>query len=157
MPCRDHRGRRRRAPGGGSPLLHPLLDASVLRRGARHHDVPGQRRDGDLYARGYGVLRRSSEGRGQAVPASNSMTPAQARFLSWVSEVLVDIVVLNLFVEFVHTIVIDSFWISILTAVVLKLMVDAVKGLEHSVSAYFAAREGAVWKAVRILAVWLVL
>jgi len=85
------------------------------------------------------------------------MTPAQARFLSWVSEVLVDIVALNLFVEFVHTIVIDSFWISILTAVLLKLMVDAVKGLEHSVSAYFAAREGAVWKAVRILAVWLVL
>jgi hypothetical protein len=85
------------------------------------------------------------------------MTPAQARFVSWVSEVLVDIVVLNLFVEFVHTIVIDSFWISILTAVLLKLMVDAVKGLEHSVSAYFAEREGAVWKAVRFLAVWLIL
>lgn len=85
------------------------------------------------------------------------MSPAQARFLSWVSAVLVDIVVLNLFVEFVHTIVIDSFSISILTAVLLKLMVDAVKGLEQSVSAYFAAREGAVWKAIRFLAVWLIL
>jgi hypothetical protein len=85
------------------------------------------------------------------------MSPAQARFLSWVSAVLVDIVVLNLFVEFVHTIVIDSFSISILTAVLLKLMVDAVKGLEHSVSAYFAAKEGAIWKPVRFLAVWLVL
>ena len=85
------------------------------------------------------------------------MSPAQARFLSWVSAVLVDIVVLNLFVEFVHTIVIDSFAISILTAVLLKLMVDAVKGLEHSVSAYFAAKEGAIWKPVRFLAVWLVL
>jgi len=85
------------------------------------------------------------------------MSPAQARYLSWVSAVLVDIVVLNLFVEFVHTIVIDSFSISILTAVLLKLMVDAVKGLEQSVSAYFAAREGAVWKPVRFLAVWLIL
>jgi hypothetical protein len=85
------------------------------------------------------------------------MSPAQAGFLSWVSAVLVDIVVLNLFVEFVHTIVIDSFSISILTAVLLKLMVDAVKGLEHSVSAYFTAKEGAVWKPVRFLAVWLVL
>ena len=85
------------------------------------------------------------------------MSPAQARFLTWVSAVLVDIVVLNLFVEFVHTIVIDSFSISILTAVLLKLMVDAVKGLEQSVSAYFAAREGAVWKAIRFLAVWLIL
>jgi hypothetical protein len=85
------------------------------------------------------------------------MSPAQARFLSWVSAVLVDIVVLNLFVEFVHTIVIDSFAISILTAVLLKLMVDAVKGLEQSVSAYFAGKEGAAWKPVRFLAVWLIL
>ena len=38
---------------------------------------------------------------------------AQARFVSWVSEVLLDIVVLNLFVEYVHTIVIDSFAISV--------------------------------------------
>ena len=43
-----------------------------------------------------------------------TISPAQARFISWVSEVLVDIVVLNLFVEFVHAIVIDSFYISIL-------------------------------------------
>ena len=64
-----------------------------------------------------------------------TISPAQARFISWVSGVLVDIVVLNLFVEFVHTIVIDSFYISILTAVLLKLMVDAVKGLEQAVSA----------------------
>jgi hypothetical protein len=86
-----------------------------------------------------------------------TMSPAQARFVSWVSSVLVDIVVLNLFVEFVHTIVIDSFSISILTAVLLKLMVDAVKGLEQAVSAYLAARSGAIWKAVRFVAVWLIL
>lgn len=86
-----------------------------------------------------------------------TITPAQARFISWVSEVLVDIVVLNLFVEFVHTVVIDSFYISILTAVLLKLMVDAVKGLEQAVSAYFAAKQGGKWKAVRFLAVGLIL
>jgi hypothetical protein len=86
-----------------------------------------------------------------------TMSPAQARFLSWVSEVLVDIVVLNLFVEFVHTIVIDSFAISILTALLLKLMVDAVKGLEHAVSASLAAKEGAAWKPLRFVAVWLIL
>ena len=86
-----------------------------------------------------------------------TITPAQAGFISWVSSVLVDIVVLNLFVEFVHSIVIDSFYISILTAVLLKLMVDAVTGLEHAVSAYFAGREGTVWKAARIVAVWLIL
>ena len=86
-----------------------------------------------------------------------TITPAQARFISWVSEVLVDIVVLNLFVEFVHTVVIDSFYISILTAVLLKLMVDAVKGLEEAVSAYFAAKPGGAWKPVRFVAVGLIL
>jgi hypothetical protein len=87
-----------------------------------------------------------------------TISPAQARFISWVSEVLVDIVVLNLFVEFVHTIVIDSFYISILTALLLKLMVDAVKGLEQAVSAYFAARSGkTAWNLVRVIALWLIL
>ena len=70
---------------------------------------------------------------------------------------LVDIVVLNLFVEFVRTIVIDSFYISILTALLLKLMVDAVKGLEQAVSAYLAAKPGSIWKLTRFGAVWLIL
>ena len=86
-----------------------------------------------------------------------TITTAQVRFISWISEVLVDIVVLNLFVEFVHTIVIDSFYISILTAVLLTLMVDALEGLERDVSAYFAAKPGAVWKALRFTAVGLIL
>ncbi len=85
------------------------------------------------------------------------ISPSQELFLSWVVELLVDIVVLNLFVEFVHTIVIDSFAISILTAVLLKLMVDAVKGLEQRVSAYFAAKPGAISKVLRVVAVWLIL
>ena len=74
--------------------------------------------------------------------ATITITRAQRRFADWMSDVLVDIVVLNLFVEFVDSIVIDSFWISILTAVLLKLMLDAVVGLEHRVQGYFAAREG---------------
>ena len=84
------------------------------------------------------------------------MSPSQQVFLSWVTELLVDIVVLNLFVEFVDTVVIDSFAISILTAVLRKLMVDAVKGFEQRVSAYFAAKPGAVWRTLRIVAVWLI-
>ena len=85
------------------------------------------------------------------------MSPSQQVFLSWVTELLVDIVVLNLFVEFVDTVVIDSFAISILTAVLLKLMVDAVKGFEQRASSYFAAKPGAVWRTLRIVAVWLIL
>ena len=45
---------------------------------------------------------------------------------------------------------IDSFWISILTAILLKLLLDALKGVEHAVAGYFRAREGAVYKVLGI-------
>lgn len=86
-----------------------------------------------------------------------TITRRQQRFTDWLADVLVDIVVLNLFVEFVDTIVIDSFWISILTAVLLKLMLDAVMGLEHRVRAYFAAREGRVYRALGLVSVFAIL
>ena len=85
------------------------------------------------------------------------ITPDQGRFISWTSEVLVDVVVLNFFVEFAHTIVIDSFTISVLTAILLKLMIDAVKGLEQRVATYFRAKEGAVWRAVGLVAAFSIL
>jgi hypothetical protein len=59
----------------------------------------------------------------------STITSAQARYASWVADVLVYIVVLNLFVEFVDAIVIESFWISILTAILLKLLLDALVGV----------------------------
>ena len=86
-----------------------------------------------------------------------TITRAQARFVSWVSEVLLDIVVLNLFVEYVHTIVIDSFAISVLTALLMKLAIDAVKGLEHRVASYFRAKQGLVWRALGLISVFSIL
>ena len=86
-----------------------------------------------------------------------TITRNQGRFISWVTEVLIDIVVLNLFVEFVNTIVIDSFWISVLTAVLLKLMIDAVKGLERRVHSYFWAKDGVIWRALGLATVFSIL
>ncbi len=86
-----------------------------------------------------------------------SITRGQARYVSWVSEVLLDIVILNLFVEYIHTIVIDSFAISVLTALLLKLAIDAVKGLERRVAGYFQSKEGAVWRALGLMAVFSIL
>ena len=86
-----------------------------------------------------------------------TITRAQARFVSWVSEVLLDIVVLNLFVEYVHTIVIDSFAISVLTALLMKLAIDAVKGLEHRVVSYFRSKQGLVWRALGLMSVFSIL
>ena len=84
-------------------------------------------------------------------------TRAQQRFTSWVSDVLVYIVVLNLFVEFVDTIVIDSFWISILTAVLLKLLLDALTGVEHRVLSFYNAREGRIYTILGYLSFFSIL
>jgi len=66
-------------------------------------------------------------------------------------------VVLNLFVEYVDSIVIDSFTISILTAVLLKALLDAIVGLEHRVAGYFASREGTVYRVLGGVSVFAIL
>ena len=63
----------------------------------------------------------------------------------------------QLFVEFADAIVIDSFWISIFTAVLLKLLLDAVIGFEHRVAAFFRAKEGIVNTALGLVSVFAIL
>jgi len=86
-----------------------------------------------------------------------TITQKQQRYISWTTDVLVYIVVLNLFVEFVDAIVIDSFWISILTAVLLKALLDVVIGLEHRVGAYFDKLGGSFFKFIGIASRLLIL
>lgn len=74
--------------------------------------------------------------------AQVTVTKRQRRFLSWATDVLVYIVVLNLFVEFSDAIVIESFWISILTAVLIAVLLDIVVSLEHRVGEYFGEQRG---------------
>jgi hypothetical protein len=84
-------------------------------------------------------------------------TRAQLVFFSWTKDVLIYIVVLNLFVEYVDAIVIDSFTISIFTAVLLKALLDVILGLEHRVAHFFEQRTGPLSKVLRVLATWLIL
>ena len=70
---------------------------------------------------------------------------------------LVYIVVLNLLVEFADAIVIDSFWISILTAVLLKGLLDVVVGLEHHVKEFFERRGGTPARVVGLGTQFLIL
>ena len=77
--------------------------------------------------------------------------------MSWTSDVLVYIVVLNLFVEFNDAIVIDSFWISILTAVLLKALLDIVIRLEHRVGDFFNKLGGSFYKFIGIATKFLIL
>jgi hypothetical protein len=79
------------------------------------------------------------------------VTRSQERFASWVTDVLVYIVVLNLFIEYVPSIITESFTISIFTAVVLKFLIDAITRLEQRVSGWFNQREGPVWRVLELV------
>jgi hypothetical protein len=85
------------------------------------------------------------------------LTHAQARFTAALTQILVSIVVLNLFVEYVHTVVIDSFTVSIVTAVLLWVMLRVITRLEHRVSGFFRRRKGAASRVLRLLSVWAIM
>ena len=78
----------------------------------------------------------------------------QHAFSAIVIGILVNICILNLFVEHVEEVVIDSFSISMLTAILLSVMVWTVAGFEHRVSGWFARRPGRGWRVAGFLAVW---
>ncbi|MFN8519382.1 MAG: hypothetical protein U0667_08325 [Chloroflexota bacterium] len=86
-----------------------------------------------------------------------AMSPGQARFVSWMADVLVYVTVINLFVEFAPGVIIESFSVSLLTAILLKLMLDATLGLKRRVASWFAGREGVVWKALLVASIWAIL
>lgn len=86
-----------------------------------------------------------------------TITQQQHRFQSWATDVLIYIVILNLFVEFNDAIVIESFWISILTAVLLQGLISIVKRLEHRIGNFFGRREGTQYRILEIVVKFLVL
>jgi hypothetical protein len=75
-----------------------------------------------------------------------TITRAQNLYVGWALTLLLYVVVLNLFVEYVDSIIIDSFTISIFTAVVLLILLVAILGFEHRVGEAFGRREGRAWK-----------
>jgi hypothetical protein len=86
-----------------------------------------------------------------------TITRAQFRFSAALMHILVAVVVLNLFVEYLEPVVIDSFTVSIATAVLLWLMLGLVTRLEHRVSGYFRKKEGRVFRVLRFFSVWAIL
>ena len=78
------------------------------------------------------------------VPERLEITKWQLVYVGWTLTLLAYIVVLNLWVEFNPSVIIDSFIISIATSVVLLVLLVIILGLEHRVKHWFAQREGTV-------------
>ena len=77
-----------------------------------------------------------------------SINHLQEAYASWSIDILIYIVVLNLFVEYSDAIVIESFTISILTAILLKLMLEFFERLEWMNLRFFQEKEGTAWTVV---------
>lgn len=88
---------------------------------------------------------------------SLSATRRQQQFLGVVLFVLVDVSVLALFVEHWDRIVIDSYTITLLTAIVLQAMLKATLAIEHRIADFFGDRSGPGAMSLRVLATWGVL
>lgn len=81
----------------------------------------------------------------------------QRVFLRYLTATLVDLVVLNLFVEYWEHVAADSFTITLLAAVLLQVLLKLTIALEHRLAAFFNARQGGFAKFMRYFTAWLVL
>lgn len=79
-------------------------------------------------------------------------TKSQMVFFSWAKDILIYIIVLNLFVEFSPVVIIDSFTISIFTAILLKILLEIILLFEHKISDIFKEN-----KVLKIFIGWLIL
>jgi len=89
--------------------------------------------------------------------ALQTTTRAQQRFAEWSIDILVYTVVLNLFVEHHRAIEIDSFTISIFTAVLLTALLDLIVGVEDRVSGYFKGKETTLFRVLGVVVTFLIL
>ena len=84
-------------------------------------------------------------------------TDSQRLFVRYFTAVLIDLLVLNLFVEYSSKVAVDSFTTSLLAAVLLQILLKVTIAIEHWVGAYFKAKPGGLMKFLRYFCAWLVL
>ena len=82
------------------------------------------------------------------------ITRAQEIYVSWYVDVLIYTVVLNLFDQFTEVIFFESFVLTILTALLLKLLLVLIDGLVDRVQHYFEQKEGTAWKILGVVVVF---
>ena len=96
---------------------------------------------------------------------SPSMEPASAQipntkqkwFVRYLMAILIDLVVLNLFVEYSPHVNIDSYTISIFAAILLQVLLRLTLLVERKIAAYWKTKSGFLAGFMRKLSAWLVL
>lgn len=94
----------------------------------------------------------------ELMPASADVPSDRQRlFLRYFMGTLIDLVVLNLFAEFWDWVKVDAFWISLLAAVLLQVLLKVTIWLEHLYAGLFKDRKGAVFTFLKFFGAWLIL
>lgn len=88
---------------------------------------------------------------------SQAPSNRQRLFIRYFTAILIDLTVLNLFVEYSELVVIDSFTISLLAALLLQALLRLTIAIEHRVAAYFNSKPGGFAKFMRYFTAWLIL
>lgn len=81
----------------------------------------------------------------------------QKWFIRYYTGVLIDLVVLNLFVEYSQYVEIESFTVSVFVAILLQILLKATLVVEHAAASYFKSKPGTGAKIMRWLVAWLIL
>lgn len=88
---------------------------------------------------------------------AGSYSGRQQLFVRYFTAILIDLTVLNLFDEYWDNVVIGSFTISLLAALLLQVLLQITLKIEHRIAAFFNAKAGTAAKVMRVLSAWAVL
>ena len=89
--------------------------------------------------------------------SAQAPTNRQRLFMRYFTAILIDLVVLNLFVEYSGKVFIDTFTTSLLAAVLLQALLKLTIALEHKVMDWFKARAGGLMTFLKYFVAWLIL
>jgi hypothetical protein len=91
------------------------------------------------------------------VALTDPISNRQKLFVRYLTAVLIDLAVLNLFDEYWDLVTVESFTISALAAILLQVLLKATLALEHRLALYFKSKSGWGARFLRFFSAWLVL
>jgi len=96
----------------------------------------------------------------EALLPQSAIAPSnrQRLFMRYFTAILIDLVVLNLFVEYSGKVFVDTFTTSLLAAILLQVLLKLTIACEHWVMDWFKARGGGGWMTfLKFFSAWLIL
>lgn len=90
-------------------------------------------------------------------PPERVFSTHQQMFVRYFTSILIDLTVLNFFDEYWEHVKIESFTISLFTAVLLQVLLKLTIALEHRIANYFENKSGIKAKIQRLLLTWAIM